>query len=146
MRAALVGSVGSAAGAGLHAAVGVAMLAGLATSMAADRLPYSVRWRADPDFPKNTIVEVSGVEQETLRALQRDDWPSAGWGKVLSVFAGRENRPADPAMPAMLGQYTVAMDDVSGSIPPAVSSRTGRQLPRGLPPGSSAGETRRRSR
>src|SRR2546430_6722965 len=50
-----------------------------------------LHWIIDPSHTNKVTVEVSGLNQATLQALQQSDWQPAQWPRLLSVYA----EPAD---------------------------------------------------
>jgi len=71
---------------------------------AAEPSTVSLRWNTNSN---PTIVEVAGLNEQTLRQLQRTDWQTADWQKLLSMYAGQGDFLADMSVTAMLGSYRV---------------------------------------
>ena len=65
---------------------------------------YSLRWTTKSN---QTIVEVAGLGEKTLRQLRGANWQPDDWQKLLSIFAGQGDFIADMSVPAMLGSYRV---------------------------------------
>ena len=63
-----------------------------------------LRWNTNSN---QTIVEVAGLSEKTIRQLHEANWQVEDWEKLLSVYAGQRDSIASPGLPAMLGSYCV---------------------------------------
>lgn len=65
---------------------------------------YAMRWNTNSS---PAIVEVSGLAEQALQQIHADRWQTAGWQKLLSVYAGQGDFLTDMSVPPMLGSYRV---------------------------------------
>ena len=70
--------------------------------LALESAGISIRWNTNVP-----AVEVVGLSQEALRALQNANWQPQDWTKLLSVYATQGDFLVDMNVPAMLGSYNL---------------------------------------
>jgi len=76
---------------------------------AAENSNFSIRWVTNSN---QSIVEAAGFDTNTLRQFQSTNWQAADWQKLLSVYVGQDDLPADMSAPPMLGSYRVEANSI----------------------------------
>ena len=66
-----------------------------------------VAWVQDNSDTNRWSVEVSGLANRSLTALQRANWSPAQWQRLLVVRTEQDTLIGDVGMPAMVGTYSV---------------------------------------
>jgi len=85
--------------------VSVASLFAISISLPGADSPVCIlRWNTNS---AQSTVEVVGLAEATLRLLQTNNWQSADWAKVFSIYAGQGDFTADMNVPPMLGTYRI---------------------------------------
>ena len=87
------------------ACLALVCLAGVARGAPQERL--GLRWVPDVSKTNQTVVEVSGLDAETLRALRGASWTAAQWRSLLTVRVEHGDLFKDVGIPSMLGDYRV---------------------------------------
>jgi hypothetical protein len=72
----------------------------------------SLRWVPDSSDTNRSILEVTGLNEATLKQLRRTDWKPAQWQQLLAVRAEQGDLLADIGLPPMLGTYRVTADSL----------------------------------
>lgn len=67
----------------------------------------SIRWTPDASAPSKVIVEVHGLSEASLHLLQKSQWETPEWQRLLAVYAEPQGQTPDLNLPPMLGAYTI---------------------------------------
>ena len=88
---------------------------------------FSVRWIADAAETNRIVVEVSGLNDATLKDLRQTNWTTAQWQRLLAIYVEQGDAIRGIGLPAMLGTYRVGTKGIrfepQFALAPGVSYR-----------------------
>lgn len=82
------------------------------TAAESGNAPFEIVWTTNAPGRRAHLIEVSGVDQRNLQALDRSRWDGARWQQLLAVYAEPRDWIGNPGLPPMIGTYRVSGDAI----------------------------------